>query len=127
MSQEVEMTNALLVGLFWLAAAAVVGTAHTKIDPFSVVAGSMTSIAAIFVCACCYMRGRARRTSGTHALGVGTAWLVLAIATEMAMTAHLGHGWSGLIGTPDHALLRNVFLFVWVFAPTFFAQRDIEE
>lgn len=43
-------------------------------------------------------------------------WLVLAIVAEMPMSAHLGRDWYGLLGSPDHPLLRNVFLFVWVFA-----------
>jgi hypothetical protein len=144
MSQEVEMTTmthpavsfadsrhhplttAVLVGLFWLAAAALVGTAHTKIDPLSVSGGSAASIAAVFISAYCYTRLCARHAGITHALSVGIAWLVLAIATEMAMTTHLGRGWYDLIGTPDRPLLRNVFMFGWVFAPAFFAHRGFD-
>ena len=117
----------VLVTLFWLAAAAVVGMAHVEIDPLSVAAGSIVAIGAVFVGSYCYTRWCAPQAGVTHALGVGIAWLVLAIATEIAMTSHLGRGWYDLIGTPDRPLLRNVFLFVWVFAPAFFAHREVEE
>lgn len=126
-SRHRPLTSAILVGVFWLAAAAVVGTAHETIDPLSDWGGAAASIAAVFVCAYCYTRLCARYAGITHALGVGIAWLVLAIATEVGMTTHLGRGWYDLIGTPDRALLRNVFLFVWVFAPAFFAHRAVEK
>jgi hypothetical protein len=145
MSQEVEMTTmthpatsfadsrhgtlttAVLIGLFWLAAAALVGTAHEEIDPLSVSGGSAVAIGAVLLCAYGYTRFCARYAGITHALGVGIAWLVLAIATELASTTHFGRGWYDLIGTPDRPLLRNVFLFVWVFAPALFAHREVEE
>ena len=60
-------------------------------------------------------------------MGVGIAWLILAIVAEIAISSRLGHGWYALIGTPDHPLLRNLFLFVWVFAPALFARREAEE
>jgi len=126
-SRHHPLTTAVLVGLFWLAAAALAGTAHENIDSLSVWGGSAAAIAAVFVCAYCYTRFCARYAGITHALGVGITWLVLAIATEIAMTAHLGRSWYDLIGTPDRPLLRNVFLFVWVFAPAFFAHREAEE
>ena len=126
-SRHHPLTAALLVVLFWLVAAALVGTAHEIIDPLSRWGSGAASIAAVFVCAYCYTRFCARYAGISHALGVGIAWLVLAIATEVAMTTHLGRGWYDLIGTPDRALLRNVLLFVWVFAPAFFAHREIKE
>lgn len=118
--------TAALIVLFWLAAAALAGTAHDELDPFSVPGGSVATIASIFVAAYCYTRVCARHAGVAHALTVGIAWLVLAIATEMAMTARLGHGWYALLGSPDYPLLRNLFLFVWVFAPAFFAHRGDE-
>jgi hypothetical protein len=145
MSQEVEMTTmihpavsfadsrhhpwttAVLVGLFWVAAAALVGTAHVRIEPLSAPGGWAAAIAAVLLCAYSYTRLCARHAGITHALSVGIAWLVLAIVTEIAVTEHLGHGWYDLIGTPDRPLLRNAFLFVWVFAPAVFAHREIEE
>ena len=126
-SRRRPLTTAALVGLFWLAAAALVGTAHARIDPLSVAGGSAAAIGAVFVCAYCYTRLCARHAGTTHALSVGIAWLVMSIATEIAITEHLGRGWYELIGTPDRPLLRNVFLFVWVFAPVFFAHREIVE
>lgn len=125
-SQHSPAITAVLVGLFWLAAAALVGTAHVELDPLSVSGGSVATIASIIVAAWCYTRFCARRAGVAHALTVGIAWLVLAIAVEMAMTARLGHGWYALLGSPDHPLLRNLFLFVWVFAPAFFAHREDE-
>jgi len=126
-SRHHPLTTAVLVGLFWLAAAALVATAHVEIDPLSVSGGSVAAIGAVFVCAFCYTRFCAYHAGTTHALGVGIAWLVLAIAAEFAMTTHLGRAWYDLIGTPDRPLLRNVFLFVWVFAPAFFAHREAED
>jgi hypothetical protein len=126
-SRHHPCTTAALVALFWLAAAALAGMAHVAVEPRSVLAGSAASIAAVFVCAYAYTRLAARQAGVSHALSVGIAWLVLAIATEMAMTAHFRHGWYALIGTPAHPLLRNLFLFVWVFAPSFFAHREVAE
>ena len=120
-SQHPPVLTAVLVGLFWLAAAALVGTAHVELDPLSVSGGSVATIASIFVAAYCYTRFCARQAGIAHSLSVGIAWLVLAIAAEMAMTTLRGHGWYALLGSPDRPLLRNFFLFAWVFAPTFFA------
>lgn len=106
--------TAVLAGLFWLAAATLVATTHM----------AAAGIVAVFVCAYGYTSFCARNAGVTHALSVGIVWLVLAIAAEIAMTTHLGHAWYGLLGTPDRPLLRNVFLFVWVFAPAFFARGD---
>jgi hypothetical protein len=144
MSQEVEMTTmthpavsfadsrhhplttAVSAGLFWLAAAALAGTALVRVEPLSVPGGWAAAIASVFLCAYGYTRLCARHAGITHALTVGIAWLVLAIVAEIAMTTHLGRGWYDLIGTPDRPLLRNTFLFVWVFAPACFAQREFE-
>jgi len=120
-------TTAVLVLLFWLAAAALVGTAHVELDPLSSSGGTVATIGAVFLVAYCYTRVCARNAGTSHALGVGTVWLVLAIATEIAMSSRLGHGWYALLGSPDRPLLRNVFLFVWVFAPAFFARGEIKE
>ena len=112
--------------LFWLAAAALVGAAHLEIDPLSIPGGAVLTLAAIFGAAWAYTRFCAPHCGISHALGVGIAWLVLAIVTEMAMTARLGHGWYALLGAPAHPLLRNVILFAWVFAPSFFARGEEE-
>jgi len=60
----------------------------------------------------------------THALGVGIAWLVLSMVVEMVVATCLGHGCSSLLGSPARPLLRNVFLFAWIFAPAVFARGD---
>jgi len=120
-------TTAALVTLFWIVAAAGVGAVHRQIDPLSSSGGAVASIAVIVVTAWCYSRFCARCAGISHALGVGIAWLVLGIAAEIAVTMRLGHGWYGVLGTPDHPLLRNIYLFVWIFAPAIFAQREIEE
>ena len=125
-SRHRPAATAVMVLLFWLAAAALVGTVHIELDPLSPSGGAVATIAAVFVVAYCYTRVCARNAGTSHALGVGTAWLVLAIAAEIAMTSRLGHGWYALLGSPQRPLLRNVFLFVWVFAPAFFARGEIE-
>lgn len=126
-SRRHPLTTAALVSLFWLAAATLVATAHVEIDPRSIPAGAAVTIVAVFGAAYFYTCLCARCAGVTHALSVGITWLVLAIATEMAVTTYLGHGWYALLGSPDHPLLRNVFLFVWVFAPAFFARREEDD
>ncbi len=116
----------MLVLMFWLVAAALVAAAH-ELDPLSAAGGATVTIGAVFAVAYCYIRFCAPNAGISHALGVGTVWLVLAIAGELAMSAWLGHGWYALLGTPDRPLLRNVFLFVWIFAPAFFAHGEVEE
>jgi uncharacterized membrane protein len=116
--------TAVLVVLFWIAAAIVVATVHIELEPLSATGGAVATIAAIVVAAFCYTRFCARQAGISHALGVGVVWLVLAIVTEMALTSVLGREWYDLIGTPGHPLLRNVFLFLWIFAPSLFARGD---
>jgi hypothetical protein len=87
-------------------------------------AGALASIGVIVLCAYGYMRFGARESGLSHALGVGVAWLVLGIVAEMLMTRRLGHGWYAILGSPDRPLLRNIFLFVWIFAPALFARRE---
>lgn len=117
-------TTIALAFLFWLAAAVLVATAHIEIDSRSASGGVVAAIGAVLASAYCYTRFCSRCGGISHALGVGTAWLALAIAAEIAMTARLGHGWYALLGSPARPLMRNVFLFVWAFAPALFAQGD---
>lgn len=119
--------RALLVILGWIAAAAVVATAHVELDGISPSAGAVAIIAALIAVAGAYTRLCARRAGITHALGVGIVWLVLAILTEIIVTTRLGVGWYGLLGSPDRPLLRNIFLFAWIFAPVLFARAEDEE
>lgn len=118
---------AALVFLFWIAAAILVATSHIELDALSASGGAVAAIAAIVGAAYAYTHWCARECSVSHALGVGIAWLVLAIIAELSMTTWLGRGWYALIGTPDRPLLRNLFLFVWIFAPALFAQRKSTE
>src|SRR4051812_27480804 len=117
MSQEVAMTTmthpattAALVFVFWIAAATLVATCHVELDPLSSAAGAIGTIASIVGAAYAYTRFCARCAGVSHALGVGIAWLVLAIAAEIAITSRTGRGWFSLIGSPARPLLRNVFL-----------------
>ena len=107
--------------LFWIAIAATVVAAQLILQPFF---AAVATIAAIVLGAYSYSRFRARNVGISHALGVGIAWLALGIGTELVMAAHLGRGWYGVLGSPDHPLLRNVFFFVWIFSPALFARRD---
>lgn len=104
-----------LVVFFWFVAAilAVVTSDHPAL-----------TIGAIVACAYLYTRLCARNGGLSHALNVGMVWLVLAIVTEIAVTERSGRGWFALIGSPAHPLLRNVMLFVWIFAPALFARRE---
>ena len=123
MTQQRPAVTATVVLLFWLIAAVLVVAAHA-IELRSEAARAVVTIAVLFATAFAYMRCSAGRSGVTHALGVGVAWLVLSIAVEIALAARLGHGWFSLLGSPSHPLLRNVILFVWIFAPAFFAYRD---
>jgi hypothetical protein len=119
------VTTAALVSLFWIAAAILVATCHTELDRLSPSGGAAATIAAIVLVAYAYTRMCARHAGIGHALGVGIAWLVLAIVTEITIGSRTGHGWYSLIGIPGRPLLRNVFLFVWIFAPSLFARGEI--
>lgn len=118
--------SAALVVLFWVLAATAAAIAHAVIDPLSIAAGSATAIAALLGAAYAYMRLAAREARITHALGVGIAWLVFAIVSEIVVTSHVGHDWYGLLGSPDHPLLRNIFLFAWIFSPAIFVRLEDE-
>ncbi|MCU1227250.1 MAG: hypothetical protein JWO97_134 [Acidobacteria bacterium] len=124
MTRHHPLTIAAFATLFWTAAAALVVAAHVDVDPFSPMAGAAATIGAIIVTAYCYTRLVAQNAGATHALSVGIAWLALSIVAEITMSTRLGHSWFSLIGSPDRPLLRNVFLFAWIFAPTLFARRE---
>lgn len=118
------LTTAGLVLLFWLVAAMLAAACHRMLDARSLSGSAVATIFAVAGVAYAYTRLCARCAGIAHALGVGIAWLVLAIAAELAITSRTGHGWYALLGTPAHPLLRNVFLFLWVFAPALFAGRE---
>lgn len=117
---------AVLVCLFWLAAAVLAASCHTKLDALSPSCGAVATILSIVGVAYAYVRLCARHAGVSHALGVGIVWLALAIVSEIAIGNRVGRGWYLLIGTPDRPLLRNVFLFVWIFAPALFANQEVE-
>lgn len=117
-------TTAALVVLFWIAAAATVATAQAKLRPIAPAVGAVAAIAAILLAAFCYTRLCAPHAGISHALGVGIAWLALGIAAELVMAMRVGHEWEAVLGSPDRPLLRNIFFFVWIFAPALFARRD---
>ncbi len=121
-----SMIRAVLVFLFWLLAATLTLVCHAALERRSPAGCAAAAIASIAGTAYTYTRLCARNAGVSHALGVGIAWLALAIAAEMAMSSRTGHRWVSLIGTPDRPLLRNVFLFVWIFAPAVFARREID-
>ena len=119
------LTAPAFMALFWIAAATLVVTARVSLDRISPIASEAAMIAAIIAAAYAYTRLIAPHAGVTHALSVGITWLVLSIVTELTIAARLGHGWFTLIGSPDHPLLRNVYLFVWIFAPILFARADV--
>jgi hypothetical protein len=120
------MTRSLTLVATWLGAALLVTIAHAWLDRLSLPGGTAAVIASIAIAAWIYMHFCAPRAGVTHALGAGIVWLVLAIIVEIAVSARIGHGWYGLLGSPGHPLLRSLFLFVWIFAPAVFA-RGAEE
>ena len=111
-----RMTTAALVVLFW-GIAAVLVIAATRL-------GTAAEIAVLIATAYAYSRFAGREPGISHCLGVGIAWLVLSIITELALSVRSGHTWFTLLGSPDRPLLRNVLLFAWIFAPAIFARRE---
>jgi hypothetical protein len=95
----------------WLVAAIVVAAV-----PFALAKAAIV-IAAAFA----YMQ---RRATLNHALAIGATWLVLAVVTEMAMSAHLHHPWYALLGPPSHPAMRMLLLIAWVAAPALFARES---
>jgi len=116
---------AAYVVLFWMGAAALVALAHLRFDGSSPMIALSAGIAAVVLTAFAYMRVCAPRATAIHALGVGIAWLVLAIVAEVAVTAQGGHQWFALLGSPAHPLLRNLMLFAWIFSPVLFPRHPV--
>ena len=116
--------TAALVTIFWLLAAAGVAGVQIGLAPLWSSGAAATSIVVIVLSAYGYTRCCARWAGMSHALGVGIAWLMLGIVTEIAMTARLGRAWYAVLGSPARPLLRNVLLFVWIFSPALFARGE---
>lgn len=121
------VTTATFVLLFWIVAAVLVTAGHLELDARSRTWSAAVSVAAVVAVSYGYTRLCARCSGIDHALAVGVAWLVLTIVAEATISTRVGHGWYALIGAPDRPLLRNLFLFVWVFAPALFARREAAE
>jgi hypothetical protein len=122
-----QATTAGLVVAVWTAAAAAVTAAQTKLHVVSPAGATIATIAAIVLAAWCYTRFCARPAGISHALGVGITWLALGIVTELLMATRAGHGWYGVLGSPNRPLLRNLIFFVWIFSPAVFAHRDNQD
>jgi hypothetical protein len=103
--------------LFWLVAAVLVAASHAALDRSSIAAGTFVEIVSIVAAAFGYMRFAARDATVDHAFGVGIAWLLLSVLSELALASH------ALLGSPARPVIRNVFLFVWIFSPALFARR----
>ena len=111
-----------LVTVFWIVAALFVAIAHRKLDPASPVLAVAIEVVAIVTVAGAYIRFTASECSLDHALFVGTVWVLLGIATEIAMTANSGRQWFALLGSPANGGLRCVLLIAWVIAPALFVR-----
>lgn len=118
------VTTAAFVGLFWTIAAVLVATAHLRLDRVSEWGSAAVEIGVLIGVAYCYMHFIARDATVDHALLVGIVWLLLTIVAELSVASYVHHGWFALLGTPARPVLRNVFLFVWIFAPAVFARHE---
>ena len=115
-------TRIALVAVFWIVAALLVAIAHRKLDPASPVVAVAIEVSAIVIAAGAYIRITASECSLDHALFVGTIWVLLGIATEIAMTANSGRQWFALLGSPANGGLRCVLLIAWVISPALFVR-----
>ena len=114
-----------LVVVFWIVAALLVAIAHQKIYTASPVVAVAIEAVAIVSTAGVYIRITAPQSTLDHALFVGTVWVLLGIATEIAMTANSGRQWVALLGSPANGGLRCLLLIAWLIAPALFVRsRD---
>lgn len=63
-----------------------------------------------------------RTPSLRRAFLIGAAWLALSVATEIAMTLALHHGWFALLGPPSEGWRRDVVVMSWLCAPALFVR-----
>jgi hypothetical protein len=108
--------------LIWAGTAAAVLLLHRTLGPISPELMTAAKSCAIAVGGFLYAR-LSRDCSIDHALLVGVGWLLLGIATEVAVSSSTGHSWFALLGSPARPYLRDVLLFFWVAAPLCFARR----
>jgi len=114
-------TRAALAAACWAAAALFVAIAHSMMAS-SPVAAVVIEVIAIVLMAAAYIRIAAPEATLDHALFVGTTWVLLAMATELIMTARSGRQWFALLGTPANGGLRCVLLIAWLIAPALFVR-----
>ena len=114
------VTRAALIVIFWSVAALLVGMVHQRIDATSPVVSVVMKVAAILIVAAAYIRLTASKTTLDHSLFVGTTWVLLDIATEIAVTTSSGRPWFALLGSPANGGLRCVLLIAWILAPALF-------
>lgn len=117
-------SRAVPVPIFWSVAATLVVSARTWLTPRFALAGEIAAMVSVLAVAYCFTRFCEPESGINRVLGVGIVWLVLTIIAEGVVTTHLGRGWDGLLGSPEHPLVRNLFLFLWIFAPALFARRE---
>jgi hypothetical protein len=115
-------TRAALVAGFWSTAAVLVAIVHQRMDAISPVASVVLKVGAILIIAAAYSRLAASEATLDHALFVGTTWVLLGIAAEIAVTTSSGRQWFGLIGSPANGGLRCVLLISWIIAPALFVR-----
>lgn len=99
--------------VIWVLTAFVVGAVHVF----------AAKVAVIVAMAYAYMRFVVRDATMATAVIAGVAWATLSVIVEAAVGSHLHHGWYELLGSPDHALLRDVVLLAWIATPSLFARR----
>jgi hypothetical protein len=120
-SKHRASTRAALAAACWIAAALAVGFTNSQMAS-SPVAAVVIEVGAILMMAAAYMRIACPEATLDHALFVGTTWVLLAIATELIMTAHSGRQWFALLGRPTNGGLRCVLLIAWLIAPAVFVR-----
>lgn len=111
--------SALVVG-FWSIAALLVAVLHQRMDVTSPVVSASIEVIAIVSIAGAYIRLTNPEATLDHALFAGTTWVLLGIATEIAMTANSGRQWFALLGSPANGGLRCVLLITWLIGPALF-------
>jgi hypothetical protein len=117
------VTKAALVIAFWSIAAILVALVHQRMDVTSPVASVVIKVAAIILIAAAYSKLAASEATLDHALFAGTTWVLLGIATEIAITASSGRQWFALLGSPVNGGLRCVLLISWIIAPALFVRH----
>jgi hypothetical protein len=115
-------TRAALIVVFWGVAALLVAVANRSMYATSPVICVAIEVVAIVAVAGMYVRLVMPESTLDHALLAGTTWVLLGIATEIAMTASSGRQWTALIGSPANGGLRCVILIAWIIAPALFVR-----